>query len=74
MLFRSITDAIPRDLKTNMTNQKSTGAPVKSALNLFGSFEDASDYCKRMNRPLIILELKPVATAQPQTALVARLG
>lgn len=65
-----INDSIPRSLSAD----KQKGAPSKSALNLFGSYDEASRYAVAMNRPLVILEIKPAATVKPQPALVSKLG
>jgi hypothetical protein len=70
-----VNSAIPADLtKAKNGKQPHEVVPVKTALHLFSSFEDASAYGQRLNRNLLIYEVKPSATVRPQTALVTRLG
>lgn len=60
------------------TVEKHGGAPnvppVKTAFNVFGSFEDASAYGQRLNKPLVILEIRPSAFVRPQLALIAKIN
>jgi len=70
-----VNSAIPADLtKAKSGKQPNEIAPVKTALHLFSSFEDASAYGQRLNRNLLIYEVRPSATVRPQIALVTRLG
>jgi len=69
----TLTEGLPRDLKAASTNQKSTGSPAKAILNLFATYGEASEYAVRMNKPLVIMEIKVAATCVPQTALVSKI-
>lgn len=64
-----ISDAIPKTFKQSVGQ-----ALNKTAFNLFESFEKASEYCQRVNRPLVIIEIKPLATSKPQLALVQKIS
>jgi len=69
-----VNQAIPSDLSKASTGKTlSEINPVKSAFNLFGSFEEAAAYGQRLNRNLVIFEIKPSATVRPQLALVAKI-
>jgi hypothetical protein len=70
-----VNSAIPADLtKAKNGKQPNEVAPCKVAFNLFSSFEEASAYGQRLNRNLLIYEIRPSATVRPQIALVTRLG
>lgn len=64
-----VNDAIPRSLN-QMTSKD---VPHKTSFNVFSSFEEAAAYGQRVNKNLLIMEIKPSATIRPQTALVTRL-
>jgi hypothetical protein len=69
-----VNNAIPADLtKAKNGKQPNEVAPCKVAFNLFSSFEEASAYGQRLNRNLLIYEIRPSATVRPQIALVTRL-
>lgn len=63
-----VADSLPRGL-----SQVKELNPLKSALNFFDTFEQASAWAQKINRPLIILEIKPAATCKPQMAAIERL-
>jgi hypothetical protein len=69
-----VNSAIPADLtKAKNGKQPNEIAPCKVAFHLFSSFEDASAYGQRLNKNLLIYEIRPSATVRPQIALVTRL-
>ena len=68
-----ISDAIPRDLSKMTGASKDSPNPVKTSFNVFNTFEEASLYAQRVNKPLVIVEIKPMATSKPQLALVQKL-
>lgn len=61
-----VMDSVPRDLA--LAGQKAT--PIKSAFQMFESFELATQYAQRMNRPLLVLEMRVSAKVVPQLPLV----
>ena len=63
-----VSDAIPRGFSASKEL-----APMKSALNLFNTFEEASAWAQKINRPLVILEIKPAATCKPQMAAIEKI-
>lgn len=69
-----LNDAIPRALSAASTNQKSLGAPVSQSFNLFESFELATKWAQRQNRPLVIMEIKPSAKVVPVLPQVEKIG
>lgn len=65
-----VNDAIPRSLNQMTTKE----VPHKTTFNVFSTYEDAAAYGQRVNKNLVIMEIKPSATVRPQTALVTRLS
>ena len=63
-----LTDAIPRGF-----TQTKELAPMKTALNFFNTFDEASAWAQKINRPLVIIEIKPAATCKPQMAAIEKI-
>lgn len=61
-----VMDSVPRDLAT----ASAKAVPTKSAFQMFETFELATQYAQRMNRPLLVLEMKVSAKVVPQLPLV----
>jgi len=60
-----LNDSIPKDMQASMSNQKVRGLPVKLAFDSFDNYEAASHHSQKLNRPLVILEIKPIAKVVP---------
>lgn len=67
-------DALPRDLNAAKSKQGANFSPVKAALNMFNTYEEATAYAQHLNRPLMIVEIKPCATVKPQIASVTKIN
>lgn len=65
-----VLDAVPRDLRNNATKSSSMTSPFKTGFQLFETFDDATKFAQRQNRPLLILEMTVSAKVLPQLPLV----
>lgn len=65
-----VNDAIPRSLSQMTTKE----IPHKTTFNVFSSYEEAAAYGQKVNKNLVIMEIRPSATVRPQTALVTKLS
>jgi hypothetical protein len=64
-----VNEAIPRSLNQMTTKE----VPHKTSFNIFSTFEEAAAYGQKVNKNLLVMEIKPSATIRPQTALVTKL-
>ena len=68
-----VLDAVPRDLRSNASKTNSMTSPFKTGFQLFETFEAATHFAQKQNRPLLILEMKVSAKVLPQLPLVEQI-
>lgn len=64
-----VQDSVPRELR-NTAAKGGISVPNKVGFQMFESFELATQYAQRQNRPLLVLEMNVAAKVVPQLPLI----